>query len=109
MNPLKQTACQHFFNCFLTLFTGESLEMKTNAHENGHQIGKNWFFSTVSGHPLPTSHQNGSTSPTSGHNAWHWASLETARFNRGKKFADTVTEAVIDAIESDWKSLFARY
>jgi hypothetical protein len=27
MNPFKQTACQHFFSCFLTLFAGEALEM----------------------------------------------------------------------------------
>jgi hypothetical protein len=29
--------------------------------------------------------------------------------NRRKKFAVTVPEAVFDAIESDWQSLFARH
>jgi hypothetical protein len=109
MNSFKQTACQHFFSCFLTLFAVEALEMAEMPMEMDTKTAKTGFFSAASGHPLPTSHQNGSPSPTSGHNAWNGASFKTATFNRRKKFAFTVPEAVFDAIESDWQSLFARH
>jgi hypothetical protein len=43
MNPFKQTACQHFFSCFLTLFTGEALEMAEMPMEMDSQTAKTGF------------------------------------------------------------------
>jgi hypothetical protein len=58
MNPFKQTACQHFFSCFSTLFSGKSVEIKKMSMKMDTKSPKTGFYRRSAAipcrHPIKT-------------------------------------------------------